>query len=180
MGRFTGISRSYARKEINYRLTAVAIASSDRGLLQVSSVFHRRRYHRYPELSLTRRSAKRENWPKLGFKRLIYRCFAECLEGRRESVFIQLLLFVWDAGHSESVFRLSSAHMRQVDGDKPNHKVARRHDQKNVNTGSPAGLGPDGEPILKPSRLESGRNPARKPEIRPGSQLSDPEPELSC
>ena len=42
----------------------------------------------------------------------------------------------------------------------------------NLKIGPPAGLRPAGGPILMLSRLESGRNPARKPDFRPGSTIA--------
>ena len=44
--------------------------------------------------------------------------------------------------------------------------------RENLKLGPPAGRKPAGGPILKLSRLESGRNPA---EVRPGNKISGPE-----
>ncbi len=41
--------------------------------------------------------------------------------------------------------------------------------RENIKIGPPADLRPAGVPILRLSRLESGRSPARKPDFRPGS-----------
>ncbi len=44
--------------------------------------------------------------------------------------------------------------------------------RENLTISSPAGLRPAGRPILKISRIESGRNPTRKPDFRPGSTVA--------
>ncbi len=44
--------------------------------------------------------------------------------------------------------------------------------RENNKIGPPAGRRPVGGPILKLSRLESGRNPARKPDFRPGGNIA--------
>jgi hypothetical protein len=45
--------------------------------------------------------------------------------------------------------------------------------RKNFKSGPPAGRKPTGGPILTFSRLESGRNPSRKPDFRPGSTIAE-------
>ena len=44
--------------------------------------------------------------------------------------------------------------------------------RENIKIGPPAGLRPAEGPILMFSRLESGRNPARKPDFQPGSSIA--------
>ncbi len=44
--------------------------------------------------------------------------------------------------------------------------------RESLKIGPPAGRGPAGGPILRLSRLESGRNPTRKADFRPGSTIN--------
>ena len=44
--------------------------------------------------------------------------------------------------------------------------------RESIKIGPPAGRRPAGKPISRLSRLESGRNPARKLDFRPGSTIA--------
>ncbi len=59
-------------------------------------------------------------------------------------------------------------------GRKTNFRASFRPDSnwESLKIGPPAGRRPAGGPILRLSRLESGRNPARKPDSRPGSTIA--------
>ncbi len=59
-------------------------------------------------------------------------------------------------------------------GRKSGIRAAFRPDsiREGINIGPPAGLRPAGGPILMHSRIESGRNPARKLDFRPGGTIA--------